>query len=124
MRKRFRLIAAAILITGACVTANQALAADLREPFPEQVSYPPTSSGEVESSNPIQLRIVKEAPSSDLPEITGPLGLSDAVQTGIKNNLTLKQSEQSWISSKFLARSALAKFGPSASFNSLYSTSR
>lgn len=123
MRKRFRLIAAAILITGACVTANQALAADLREPFPEQVSYPPTSSGEVESSNPIQLRIVKEAPSSDLPEITGPLGLSDAVQTGIKNNLTLKQSEQSWISSKFLARSALAKFGPSASFNSLYSTS-
>lgn len=103
--------------------ANQAFAADLKDPLPEQVLYPPTSADEVNSANPIKLRIVKEAPSSDLPEITGPLGLTDAVQTGIKNNLTLKQSEQSWISSKFLTRSAIAKFGPSASFNTFYSTS-
>lgn len=118
-----RLLTAAILIIGASVVSNQALAADLKGPLPEQVSYPPTSADEVENTNPIQLRIAKEAPSSDLPEITGPLGLSDAVKTGIKNNLTLKQFEQSWIGSKFLARSALAKFGPSASFNTLYSTS-
>ena len=125
MRKteRIRLVAAALLMVGAAAATNQVLAADLKGPLPEQVSYPPTSADEVDSANPIQLRIVKEAPSSDLPEITGPLALSDAVKTGIKNNLTLKQFEESWISSKFLARAALAKFGPSASFNTLYSTS-
>ncbi|MBX9569872.1 MAG: TolC family protein [Candidatus Obscuribacterales bacterium] len=121
--KRVLVVMATLLVIGALPTTNQACGADLNGPLPEHVSYPPTSSNEVESNNPIQLRIVKEAPSADLPEITGSLGLFDAVQTGIKNNLTLKQSEQLWIGSKFLARSALAKFGPSASFNTFYSTS-
>lgn len=85
--------------------------------------YQSTSVEEVESSNPIKLRVVKEAPSGQLPEITGQLALSDAVRTGIKNNLTLLQSEQSWLSSKFLARAALGKLGPSASFNTFYSSS-
>lgn len=86
-------------------------------------SYMPTSASEVEISNPIKLRVVKDAPSFDLPTLTGQLSLADAVNTGIKNNLTLKQSEQSWLALKFLARSALAKLGPSASFNTWYSTS-
>lgn len=86
-------------------------------------SYPPTPKAEVESANPIKLRIVENAPTSNLPQATGALGLEEAVQLGIKNNLTLKQSEQVWLGSKFLARAALSKFGPSASFHTWYSTS-
>ena len=113
----------ALLVIGALSDLNQAFGANLNGLLPGQVTYPPTSSDEVRSANPIQLRIVKDAPSADLPEITGTLSLSDAVQAGIKNNLTLRQSQELWIGSKFLARSALAKFGPSASFNTLFSTS-
>ena len=121
--KRILTVLAMLLVNCALAVSDQAFAADFNGLHPGQVSYPPTSSDEVQSANPIQLRIVKEAPSADLPEIGGSLSLSDAVQAGIKNNLTLKQSEELWIGSKFLARAALAKFGPSASFNTLYSTS-
>jgi len=123
MSKAVLSVIASLFLTVTLEGGTRVFAQDLKGPLPEQGSYPPTSTDEVELSNPIQLRIVKEAPSADLPEIAGPLGLSDAVQKSIKNNLTLQQSEQSWISSKFLARSALGKFGPSASFSTLYSTS-
>jgi outer membrane protein TolC len=99
------------------------LAAETNAPSLDPVSYQSTSTEEVESNNPIKLRISKDAPSWDVPEITGQYGISDAVQIGIKNNYKLKQSEETWKGSKFMARAALAKFGPSASFNTFYSTS-
>jgi outer membrane protein TolC len=113
-------IIAAILSTG-FFPDGPAIAVEVNNNPP--ATFSPTSSQEVESNNPIRLRVVKNAPSGELPEVTGQLGLSDAVQLGIKHNLTLKQSEESWITSKFLARAALAKFGPSASFTTFYSTS-
>lgn len=100
-----------------------ATAADLDGLLPKQDSFSSTSLQEVGVNNPIQLRIVKEAPAGDLPAATGPIALSDAVQLGIKNNFALKESEEVWQASKFLARAALAKFGPSASFNTFFSTS-
>lgn len=92
-------------------------------PLAAQSRYTETSVDEVTSGNPIKLRIVKDAPSADLAEVTGTFGLSDCVQLGIKNNLRLKQSEEIWLASKFLARAALARFGPAASFNTFYSSS-
>jgi len=86
-------------------------------------SYSPSSASEVEASNPIKLRVVEDAPSFGLPQLTGQLGLRDAVQAGIKNNLTLKESEQTWMASKFLARSAFARFGPASSAHTWYSAS-
>lgn len=100
-----------------------AVAADLDGVLPRQDSFSSTSVQEIRVENPIQLRVVKEAPAGDLPEVTGPLSLSDAVQMGIKNNFVLRESEEVWQGSKFLARAALAKFGPSASFNTFFSTS-
>ena len=102
---------------------TSASAQELRGPIVAQNSNTSTSVDEVLSGNPIQLRVSKSAPSGELAERTGLLSLDDAVQAGIKNNFTLKQSEQSWIGSKFTARAALAKFGPSASFNTFYSSS-
>lgn len=99
-----------------CFAAEQS---DPQEVEPHQS----TSTEEVVSNNPIKLRITKDAPSWDLPEVAGPHGIAQAVEIGLKNNFRLKQIEQSWTVSKFLARSALAKFGPSASFNTFYSTS-
>lgn len=102
---------------------TNAWAQELRGPITGSDSNSSTSVDEIISGNPIRLRVTKTAPSGDLPERSGLLGLDDAVQIGIKNNFALKQSEQSWISSKFLARAALGKFGPSASFNTFYSSS-
>lgn len=120
LRKCFQLFP--LLALWLLIPAN-ALAQELRGPITENDGNSSTSVDEVLSGNPIQLRVVKNAPSGDLPEMTGLLGLSDAVNAGIKNNLTLKQSEQSWIGTKFLASSALSKFGPSASFHTWYSVS-
>lgn len=102
---------------------SSASAQELRGAMNSQNDYSSTSTDEVLSGNPIQLKVTKNAPSGQLPEKAGPLSLDDAVQTGIKNNFTLKQAEQSWHGSKFTARAALAKFGPSASFNTFYSSS-
>jgi len=99
------------------------LAADGTGDLAPPVEYQSTSVDEVQSANPIRLRVVRDAPSWDLPETTGPVGVTDAVQTGVKNNFTLKESEESWKGSKFLARAALAKMGPSASFNTFFSSS-
>ncbi|QQR58775.1 MAG: TolC family protein [Candidatus Melainabacteria bacterium] len=119
--QKFSLSAALLLLNLFQVTS--ASAQELRGPMAAQDSNTSTSVDEVLSGNPIQLRVTKTAPSGELPERTGLLSLDDAVQAGIKNNFTLKQSEQSWIGSKFTTRAALAKFGPSASFNTFYSSS-
>lgn len=114
----------ALLMT--CLS-DSALAQDLRGPIsndkPNSREDSSTSTNEVISGNPIQLRVTKSSPSGDLPETSGVIGLGDAVKAGIKNNFLLRQSEESWIGSKFLARAALAKFGPSSSFNTFYSAS-
>ncbi len=98
-------------------------AQELRGPLNDQDKSSSTSVEEVITGNPIQLRISKSTLSGDLGDKSGALSLDEAVRTGIKNNFTLLQAEQSWIGSKFLARAALAKFGPSASFNTFYSAS-
>ena len=121
--ERIRLVSTIVILSVTCIANNQALAADLKGALPEQVSYPPTSSDEVENANPIKLRVIQNAPSFDLPEVTGTLGLQEAIRLGIKNNLTLKQSEQSWLSSKYSTKAARARFGPAASFHTWYSAS-
>jgi len=82
-----------------------------------------TSLDEVLAGNPIKLTISKESPASELPTITGPIALAEAVQIGLNSNLWLKQSELSWIISKFEARSALGQLGPAASFSTFYAHS-
>lgn len=109
-------LAGAILISCTLPAAGQ-YDEDLSSPFQS------TSKSDVESSNPIRLRVVENAPTSSLPQVSGALGLDDAVQLGLKNNLTIKQSEQDWLGLKFLARAALSNFGPSASFHTWYSVS-
>ena len=98
-------------------------AQELRGPIIGHDKNSATSVDEIVTGNPIQLTVTKSAPSGDLAEQNGSIGIDDAVQVGIKNNFTLKQTEQSWLGSKFLARAALAKFGPTASFNTFYSAS-
>lgn len=118
----FRLSLILSLVVSFC-QPTRLLAQELRGPITNSENTSSTSVDEVLTGNPIQLRVTKTAPSGELPERSGSLGLDDAVQIGIKNNFTLKQTEQSWLASKYLARSALAKFGPSASFNTFYSAS-
>lgn len=103
--------------------APKAIAQELHGPIIGHDKSSATSVEEIETGNPIQLRVTKSAPSGDLAEKNGSIGVDDAVQVGIKNNFTLKQTEQSWLGSKFLARAALANFGPKASFNTFYSAS-
>lgn len=118
-------------LTAICLTAlllfqpESLLAQELKGPIEPTTTDGPSSTSvdEVLSGNPIQLRVTKTAPSGELPERSGLLSLDDAVDIAIKNNFGLKESEQSWKSSKYLARAALAKFGPAASFNTFYSTS-
>jgi len=118
----FRLSLVLSLLVSLC-QPTRLLAQELRGPVTNSENNSSTSIDEVLTGNPIQLRVTKTAPSGELPERSGLLGLDDAVQIGIKNNFTLKQTEESWLASKYLARSALAKFGPSASFNTFYSAS-
>lgn len=103
--------------------APNAIAQELRGPIIGHDKNSATSVEDVVTGNPIQLRVTKSSPSGDLAEKNGSIGLDDAVQVGIKNNFSLKQTEQSWLGSKFSARAALAKFGPTASFNTFYSAS-
>jgi outer membrane protein TolC len=92
-------------------------------PANTQLIAAPSSADDVLKANPIQLTITKDAPSSDLPSVNGPLGVEEAVHVGLKNNLELKESERAWVISKFLKRAELAKFGPSASFTTFFSHS-
>ncbi|MCA9817059.1 MAG: TolC family protein [Candidatus Obscuribacterales bacterium] len=82
-----------------------------------------TSPSSVLSGNPIKLNVSKDDLSSDLPSLDEPLSLKDAVKVGLKNNLDYLASEQEWSGSKYLARAALARFGPRASFSVFYADS-
>lgn len=112
-----------IVILSLCCLSQDVQAQELKGPIAEQDKNSSTSVEEVITGNPIQLRVTKSAPSGELAKKTGALSLEECVQAGIKNNFTLQQTEQSWMGSKFLARAALAKFGPTASFNTFYSAS-
>lgn len=91
--------------------------------LPESTAHPPTSREDVLTGNPIKLTITKQAPSADLPSVSGSFGMDEAVRQGLKSNLSLQQSEKSWIISKFQARSALGRLGPSASFSTFFAES-
>ena len=82
-----------------------------------------TSSDEILSGNPIKLQVTKEDLSSDLPSMDKPLSLNDSVKIGLKNNLEYLASREEWSGSKYLARAALARFGPQASMSMFYSNS-
>ncbi len=82
--------------------------------------YAVTSTSDIETSNPIKLTVVQNAPSFDLPQITGPLSLAQAVNIALKNNLSLRLSKQTWQASSFLVRAALAKFGPDKTNNGFF----
>lgn len=82
-----------------------------------------TSIDEVLSGNPIKLQVSKDELSSDLPNLDKPLSLDGAVKLGLKNNLDYLASNEEWSGSKFLARAALARFGPQASLSLFYANS-
>lgn len=82
-----------------------------------------TASDEVLSGNPIKLTVTKDDLSSELPRLDEPLAIGDAVQLGLKNNLEFLASKEEWSGSKYLARAALARFGPQVSFSTFYSSS-
>lgn len=90
---------------------------------PDSGSFAPTSKEQVELANPIKLTVTKDAPPAELPTMRGQLGMDDAVQIGIKNNLSLQISEKSWLISKFQARSELGKLGPLVTANAYYASS-
>lgn len=91
-----------------------------RQDSPQENSLAPVDAV---ASNPIKLTITKGAPSFDLPAVTGELTLAQAIAVGEKNNLTLMQSERSWLISRYMRRSALGKLGPSASFSGFFGAS-
>ncbi|MGD9682210.1 MAG: TolC family protein [Candidatus Obscuribacterales bacterium] len=82
-----------------------------------------TSPSDVLSGNPIKLKVSKDDLSAELPSLDRPLSLDDAVKLGLDNNLDYLASEERWSGSKYLARAALARFGPQASLSIFYSTS-
>lgn len=124
---RMRLLATAafaLLLYGWCfLESDQALAVESNNLLPELTQPPATSTDDVINGNPIKLHVSEDAPSAELPNMSGSYGLDEAVKIGTNNNLSLKQSEKAVNISKFLARSALGKFGPSASFSTFYSAS-
>ncbi len=82
----------------------------------------PTSISDVVLANPIKLSISK----SDLitsPILSGQLSLEGAIQSALKSNPLLAESQETWLSSKFQSRSALARFGPSASLSGFFAQS-
>lgn len=117
------LLSAALLLCAALLAPQAATGADDDRPAPEAGSTAHTSKEEIEAANPIRLSVTKEAPPSEFLTMSGALGMDDAVQAGIKNNLTLKIMQDSWLISKFQARSELGKLGPIITVNPLYATS-
>jgi len=82
-----------------------------------------TTLNDVLQANPIKLSVTEQAPSSDLPNITGPLTMKQAVDVALKNNLVYKQAQIDAEMAKYRARAALGRFGPNLSFNTFYSAS-
>lgn len=67
--------------------AEMVVAQDLRGPIgPVGDNNSSTSVEDVVLNNPIQLHIAKTAPSGELLEQSGSIGIDDAVHIGIKNN--------------------------------------
>ncbi|HEY9682471.1 MAG TPA: TolC family protein [Oculatellaceae cyanobacterium] len=83
----------------------------------------PTTDQEVGVNNPIKLTISATALGSDLPTVTGPMTMDQAVQSGLKNNLDYKQSLLDTEISRLNSRAALGRFGPNISLSTFYSTS-
>lgn len=77
----------------------------------------------IDALNPIKLSIEANEPSYDLPLLGGPTSLKKAINEALNNNLNLKISQATNLESDYFIRSALARFGPSASFNTWYSNS-
>ncbi|HEY9684299.1 MAG TPA: TolC family protein [Oculatellaceae cyanobacterium] len=113
--KRFS-VSLCILLTVFLFSPVLAQDAPLSEPQP-------TTDQEVGVNNPIKLTISATAPGSDLPTVTGPLTMDQAVESGLKNNLDYKQTLLDTEMSKLNSRAALARFGPSISLSTFYSTS-
>ena len=82
-----------------------------------------TPATQILSGNPIKLTVTKDELSSDLPSLDKPLSLNNAVKIALKNNLDFLASSEEWSGSKYLARAALARFGPQASFSLFYANS-
>ena len=82
-----------------------------------------TQANQILSGNPITLRVTKDELSSDLPSLDKPLSVDNAVEIALKNNLEFLASSEEWSGSKYLARAALARFGPQASFSLFYANS-
>lgn len=82
-----------------------------------------TKATQVLSGNPIKLTVTKDELSSDLPSLDKPLSLDNAVKIALKNNLDFLSSKEEWSGSKYLARAALGRFGPQASFSLFYANS-
>src|SRR5215813_7514968 len=85
----------------------------------------PTTTSEAEAifNNPIKLTITKNAPAAELPPLNESIGLADAVQIALRQNPALEESLHAWTASKFHARTALGKLGPSASFSTFFAES-
>jgi outer membrane protein len=111
------LFVAAWVVTQPLVLARDAQPV-LSNPMPE-----PSTLSEVLSGNPIKLSVTAQAPSSDLPGISGPLSVKRAVDVGLQNNLVYKQTEIDTEMAKYRAKAALARFGPNISLNTFYATS-
>lgn len=112
-----------VLLLSIAVACGSATTPVLAQTAPESGNIAPTSKQEVELGNPIKLTVTKDAPPAELPVMTGQLGMDDAVQVGIKNNLSLQVSEKSWLISKLQARSEFGKLGPTITCNEFYATS-
>ncbi len=83
----------------------------------------PSSLSDILSGNPIKLSVSAQAPSSNLPGVSGPLSVKRAVDVGLQNNLVYKQSQIDTEMAKYRAKAALGRFGPNISLNTFYSTS-
>jgi len=115
-----------LLATLALLSTSLASAEELKPEIKDPSKSRPlahTSSKEVLTANPIRLKVSKNDLSSDLPGLDKPIGVNEAVEVGLKNNLDFLAAKESWLSSKYLARAALAKFGPRASFDMFYANS-
>lgn len=125
MKSKHRVAGIAVLTISTCMVCLDERTCAQPDEAGEAVVEPrqSTSVQDVLQANPIKLFVTNDAPVGDLPAINKPLGIKDAVQLGLDGNLSLKQFNSSWIVSKFNARSALGKLGPSVSFTPFYATS-
>lgn len=104
-------------------TGNRCRAEGIDEILPRTSVAQSTSTQEVLSGNPIKLTITKEAPSSDLPDVTGNYSIDRAVKVGLEHNLDLSQLGSATKIAAANTLTALARFGPMISLNPFYTLS-